>query len=247
MNAKPPRLSPAREITYAAVTSALLIGVQLALYAVPGVECVTVLLLCTSYAFGPKFGAITGVSFSLLRCILFGVYPQVVVLYCIYFPLFGLIFGLIGRMDGQLKLPVKIGVNIVLAVLSSAAFCAAALGLIKISVIYKALTTALCWALGGIFAAILLAFDAIWLCGRRRGAQSILWLFFVTTVAALCTVCFTLLDDVIGPLMLGMTFDGAVAYFYASFAAMLPQTVCTVATVATLFYPLTAIFKIIRK
>ena len=80
-------LSPAREIAYVAVTCALLIGVQLALYALPGVECVTALLLCASFAFGARFGFLTGLAFSLLRCILFGFYPSVIILYCIYFPL----------------------------------------------------------------------------------------------------------------------------------------------------------------
>lgn len=243
---KPDRLSPAKEIAYIAVTTALLIGVQFALYAAPGVECVTVLLLCTSYVFGARFGALTGLAFSLLRCLLFGFYPAVVAVYCIYFPLFGLLFGTIGRGDdgGGLTFKLKICVNLVLAVLSAAAFAAAALDLIKISITYKALTTALCWALGAIFAALLIAFDLVWLFGRGTPrAKKLLWLMFVTTAAAFCTVCFSLLDDVIAPLILGMTFDGAMAYFYASFAAMLPQTACTVVSVGLLFYPLTAILK----
>lgn len=239
-------LSPAKEITYIAVTTALLIGVQFALSSVPGVECVTVLLLCTSYIFGARFGALTGLAFSLLRCLLFGFYPQVAVLYCIYFPLFGTVFGLVGRMDGRLSLPMKLAVNVVLAGLSAAAFCAAALNLIKISVLYKTLTTVLCWVLGGMFACILLVFDCIWLGKKRTEAEIGLWLFFITTTAAMCTICFTLIDDVISPLMLGMTLDGAMTYFYASFAAMLPQTVCTIVTVWLLFYPLTAILKKLR-
>lgn len=241
---KPDRLSPAKEIAYIAVTTALLIGVQFALYAAPGVECVTVLLLCTSYVFGARFGALTGLAFSLLRCLLFGFNPQVVALYCIYFPMFGGLFGLIGKADGKAGAGLAICVNAILAGLSAAAFCAAALDLIKISITYKALTTALCWALGAIFAALLIAFDLVWLFGRGTPrAKRLLWLMFVTTAAAFCTVCFTLLDDVIEPLILGMTFDGAMTYFYASFAAMLPQTACTVVSVGLLFYPLTAILK----
>ena len=240
-------LTPAKEIAYIAVTTAMLIGVQYALYYVPGVECVTVLLLCASYAFGARFGALTGLAFSLLRCLLVGFYPQVVVLYCIYFPLFGMIFGLIGKMKGELNLPTKIGVNIVLAGLSAAAFCAAALNLIKITVIYKTLTTILCWALGGIFACVLIVFDCIWIFGRGRAAATkLLWLFFITTTAAVCTICFSLIDDVIAPIMLGMTSGGAITYFYGSFIAMLPQTICTIVTVWLLFYPLTAILKKLR-
>ncbi len=223
------------------MTSAILICVQLALYAVPGVECVTVILLCASYAFGAKFGFFTGLTFSLLRCILFGFYPSVIALYCIYFPLFGLIFGLAGRLNGE-RLPTafKIGVNVLLAVLCAGAFCAAGFDLIKISRIYKETVDGLLWALGGIFAAMLIVFDGLWIACRKSSGENALKLFFITAVAAACTVCFTLLDDVISPLVIGMTKGGALAYFYASFTAMLPQTICTVITVGFTFYPLTA-------
>jgi predicted PurR-regulated permease PerM len=64
----------------------------------------------------------------------------------------------------------------------------------------------------------------------------------VVVTAAVCTVCFTLIDDLLYPLFYGGWGSAAVAYFYASFAAMLPQTVCTVASVTLLFLPLTKIF-----
>lgn len=243
---KPDRLSPAKEIAYIAVTTALLIGVQLALYAAPGVECVTVLLLCTSYVFGARFGCLTGLAFSLLRCLLFGFYPAVVAVYCIYFPLFGLLFGTIGRGDdgGGLTFKLKICVNLVLAVLSAAAFAAAALELIKVSRIYRDAVYAMLWALGGIFTALTIAFDAVWLASRKKsGGERALRCFFVTALAALCTVAFTLIDDVVSPLILGLTQRGALAYFYASFTAMLPQTICAVFSVGLMFTPLTAILK----
>jgi hypothetical protein len=67
-------------------------------------------------------------------------------------------------------------------------------------------------------------------------------------VAALCTICFTLLDDVITPLFTtGMDIDTVFTYFTTSLLAMLPQTACTIVTVSTLFYPLTALlYKVIR-
>ena len=235
-------LSPAREIAYVAVTCALLIGMQLALYALPGVECVTALLLCASFAFGARFGFLTGLAFSLLRCILFGFYPSVIILYCIYFPLFGLIFGLTGKLDGK-KLPLffKVAVNVALVALGCAAFCAAGFDLIKVSRIYKVTIEIFLWVLGGDFCAIFIAFNAVCIADRRSTSQGRLpLLFFVTTTAAICTVCFTLLDDVITPLVIGMTAGGALTYFYASFTAILPQTVCTVISVALLFYPLTS-------
>ena len=242
------KLSPAKFAAYVALTSAMLTGVQLALYALPGVECVTVLLLCTSYSFGWAFGFMTGLTFSLLRCMLFGFYPSAVLLYCIYFPLFGLIFGLTGRLkDDRLPAAFKVGTNIVLAALACLCFCTAALRLIKLSPVYRDTVYAMLWALGGISAAMLTAFDALWAVSAVKGvAEKPLRLFFITALAALCTVCFTLLDDVITPLVVGMTATGALAYFYASFTAMLPQTICAVCTVSVLFYPLTSVLKRIK-
>ncbi len=242
---EPDNLSPAKEIAYIAVTCAMLIGVQLALYALPGVECVTVLLLCTSYAFGARFGFMTGLAFSLLRCILFGFYPSVIILYCIYFPLFGLLFGALGKADKKMtRLPFKIAVNIILIFLSCTAYFVYALDLIKISRIYKETLDIFLCVLCALFLLLLVSFDGIWIYTRATGkSESVLKLFVVVTLAAVCTICFTLIDDVITPLVIGMTAGGALTYFYASFTAMLPQTVCTIATVGLLFYPLTEIFK----
>lgn len=242
-------LTPSKYIAYIAVTAALLIGVQLALYALPGVECVTALLLCASYSFGAAFGFMTGLTFSLLRCLLFGFYPSAVILYCIYFPLFGLLFGFAGRLKGEkLGTPFKICANIILAILACLCLGSAALGLIKVSRIYRATVYAMLWALGAIFSILLISFDVLWIISaRKKSTERILKLFFITTLAALCTICFTMLDNVITPLIIGMTRTGALAYFYASFTAMLPQTICTVCTVGLLFYPLTAVFRRIKK
>ena len=191
------KLSAARETAFIALTCALMTGVQLALSAVPGVEFVTVILLCTSYVFGARFGCLTGLAFSLLRCLLFGFYPAVVAVYCIYFPLFGLLFGTIGRGDdgSGLTFKLKICVNLVLAALSAAAFAAAALELVKVSLIYRDAVYAMLWALGGIFIALAIAFDAVWLAsGKKSGGERALRCFFVTALAALCTVAFTLID-----------------------------------------------------
>lgn len=240
------KLSAARETAFIALTCALMTGVQFALSAVPGVEFVTVILLCTSYVFGARFGCLTGLAFSLLRCLLFGFYPAVVAVYCIYFPLFGLLFGTIGRGDdgGGLTFKLKICVNLVLAALSAAAVVAAALELVKVSRIYRDAVYAMLWALGGIFVALAISFDAVWLASRKKsGGERALRCFFVTALAALCTVAFTLIDDVVSPLILGLTQRGALAYFYASYTAMLPQTICTVFSVGLLFTPLTHALK----
>ncbi len=241
-----PKLSPAKEIAYIAVTSALLICVQLALSAVPGVECVTVLLLSTSYVFGARFGFFTGLTFSLLRCLIFGFYLSVVLLYCIYFPLFGIVSGLCGKLRSErLPLALKICTNIALLGVAAAAFIAAGADLIKVSRIYKTALTVLLWLTGGLCCLATITFDAVWLYEKKMktGGEKILKLLFITSVAVICTIFFTLLDDVITPLVIGMTYEGALTYFFVSFTAMLPQTVCTLVTVSTLFMPLTAVLR----
>ena len=59
------RISPAKEIAAVAVMCALLIGGQLALSFVSGVEVVTVLLLSFSFTYGRRAGALTAILLSL--------------------------------------------------------------------------------------------------------------------------------------------------------------------------------------
>lgn len=86
-----------KEIATVAVFTALLIGGQLALSAVSGVEIVTVLLLSFSFYFGARLGMLGATAFSLLRCFIFGFFPSVLILYIVYYNLFALTFGLIGK------------------------------------------------------------------------------------------------------------------------------------------------------
>lgn len=85
-------------VAVVAVFTALLLGAQYALWFVKGVEVVTVLLLVFSYRFGVKCGVLSAVAFSLLRCLLFGFFPNVVLLYLIYYPLFAACFGILGNV-----------------------------------------------------------------------------------------------------------------------------------------------------
>ena len=84
-------------VAVVAVFTALLLGAQYALWFVKGVEVVTVLLLVFSYRFGVRCGVLSAVAFSLLRCLLFGFFPNVVLLYLIYYPLFAACFGGLGN------------------------------------------------------------------------------------------------------------------------------------------------------
>ena len=227
----------AHAIATCAVMTALLIAVQYALGFVPGVELVTVFLLAFCYVFGAKYGVIVATAFSLLRCFVWGFYPNIIVLYLIYFNAFALLFGLLGGRER----PVAVWVCPVLLALLAAGCMAGALIGIPVSVLYRARLSAMLWALFGVLAGLLALYIALWAVGGRRAGQG-REAASLAALAALCTVCFTLLDDVLTPLFYGYSFDAAVAYFYAGFFAMLPQTICTVLSVLLRFYPLHKVF-----
>ena len=172
-------MKSAKDVTLLGMCVALLIGAQLVLSGISGIEIVTVLLLSFCYCLGALRGVAIATAFSLLRCLIFGFYVQVILLYFIYYNAFALFFG---------------------------------------------------W-LGGRF-------------GRRAGRLSYgLCVFF----AAMFTVCFSLLDNVLTPLLYGMKGSAFKAYFYASLYTVVPHTICAVLTVALLFYPLVGALRRISK
>ena len=209
-----------RELAISAVAAALLVAVQLALSFVAGVELVTAVFAAFCYVFGARSGVLTGLVFSLLRCLIFGF---VVLLYFLYYSLFALVFGAVGRVCPPAWL-----CEAALVPLAAASAFFAVRG-IPVSAVYKARVSVMLWVLFGIFTA--LAIFALF--ARERGE-----LVAVTSLAALMTVLFTLADDLITPLMLGYSREAAAGYFYSGFIAMLPQTVCAVISVFVLFYPL---------
>lgn len=237
----------AKKIACCALTVALLIGGQCALGFVAGIEVVTVILLCFSYCFGAVCGVLTAIAFSILRCFIWGFYPAVILLYLIYYPLFALVFALTGKIKDEFfdgaEAGLAIAVNLILITAVTACICAVVFDLIKISRLYKATITMLLYVIAGLCLCLDIGFNAVFAAIKRKGTDGgkILKLVFLTAIAAVCTICFTLIDDVISPLFVGMSKTGALAYFYASFTAMLPQVVCTVVTVTTLFYPLCAV------
>ena len=169
-------MNKTRIVVRVAMCVALLIGGQLALTAISGVEIVTVMLLCFCFCYGIRQGVTIATTFSLLRCLIFGFQINVIVLYLVYYNLFALLFGWLGR--------------------------------------------------------------------RFAGKVSLLRTVIVVLSAAVFTVCFTLLDDVITPLIYGFHQKAAMVYFLQSLYAVVPQTICTVVTVSVCFLPLT---KIIQK
>lgn len=102
----------AKDCAYVAVFVALVMAAQLVLSSVPGVEVVTVLFVTFAFTFGVTKGVFAATAFSLLRQILFGFYPKVLVLYLVYYNLLCLTFGLLGK---KIKDPQKGLLWIVLA------------------------------------------------------------------------------------------------------------------------------------
>jgi hypothetical protein len=172
-------MKSAKEIIIPAVFTAMLIGVQLVLSGVAGVELVTVLLLTFTYVFGLKQGFIVANAFSILRCALFGFFVNVVLLYLIYFNLFVLVIGLLGK---AFKRGYSLKIHIVL-----------------------------------------------------------------TVVAVVLTACFTLIDDIITPLMYSYSLYATKIYFTASLTIMIPQMICALATVTLLFFPLYKVLNLAKK
>ncbi len=170
-------ISASKECAYLAVTTAMLVVAQLCLSALPGVEVVTALFVAYSFAFGGKRGMAVGAAFSLLRQLVFGFFPNVLILYLLYYTSLALLFGFLGR---RVKRPLA----------------------------------------------------ALW------------WL---TLIACVCTLCFSLLDNIITPLWYGFTREAARAYFIGSFPVALPQVVCTAVTVGLLFIPLERAFRLVLR
>ena len=162
-----------RFVVRVAMCVALLIGGQLALSGISGIEIVTVMLLCFCFHYGIRHGIAVATTFSLLRCFFFGFQVNVIVLYLVYYNLFALFFGWLGkRISGRISLP-------------------------KLCVIVAS--------------------------------------------AVVFTVLFTMLDNVITPLIFAFHKNAAAVYFAQSLYALVPQTICTAVTVSILFVPLTRI------
>lgn len=94
----------AKELAQLAVFVALVIAAQFALSFIPGVEIVTLLFVSYAFAFGIRRGMLAATAFSLLRQLLFGFFPNVLVLYLLYYNALAALFGFLGkRVEKPLK------------------------------------------------------------------------------------------------------------------------------------------------
>lgn len=223
----------ARQLATCAVMTALLIAVQFVLGYVPGVELVTVFFLSFCVSYGIRCGLITATAFSLVRCIIWGFYPAVVLLYLIYYNLFALLFGALKKRN------VPVWLCPVLFLLLGIASAYFAVSGVPVSILYEKRLTVMLWILFGICMALMLLYFVLLAVKRGTWGREIA---SYTALAAFCTVLFTLLDDVISPLVAGWSYEATLAYFYTSFLTMLPQTICAAASVFFLYLPLKRVF-----
>lgn len=233
----------AKDVAYVSIMTALLIGGQAVLGFVSGVEVVTVLLACFSYSFGAKRGMLAATAFSLLRNFIWGFYPSVIVLYLVYYNAFAFITASLAKLKSSIGQTVAFTCVFLFMVCACVYFCVCPL---KISPYYKNTLKVFFIVILSLFSLAFLAFFVLPLF-FKSGGERIKKLVFVTAICCMCTVGFTLLDDVITPLFYGYSLEAAHAYFITSFTAMLPQTVCTFVSVSALFYPLTKIFTMFSK
>ena len=239
---KQKKLSPSKEIAYIAVTCAALLGGQFVFSFVVGVEVVTLILACFSYQFGARRGMICAVAFSLLRCLIYGFYPTVILLYLIYYPLLALLFGLLGKCKNLSSPLCAVIVNILLLSVSTVCvFCYFA-DIIKVAKVYAVTIKVLLWVIFSLCAALCIFYDCVYF-SHLKAKGEILKVILLASAGAVMTALFTLLDDIITPVFWGYSRNTALAYFYSSFTAMLPQIICTVVSICTLFLPLCAAMK----
>lgn len=97
-------MNKTRFIVRVAMCVAILIGGQLALSGIQGIEVVTVMMLCFCYCYGIRSGLAIATTFSLVRCLIFGFQVDIIILYLIYYNLFALFFGWLGkRFSGKMS------------------------------------------------------------------------------------------------------------------------------------------------
>lgn len=161
-------------------------------------------------------------------------------------------FALIGvytalLIGGQFALSFVAGIEIVTVLFVSFAFY---FGFVRSLLLANAFCVLRCFVFGFFptviilyfiyYNLLVLIFAAI---GKRfKGKLTPLRTAIIVLTATVCTVCFTLIDDVITPLFYCYNQTQMLAYFISSLYTMATQSVCTIITVTLLFPPLNATF-----
>ncbi len=136
LQGKQTKIHVGKECAYLAVFVALVIAAQLCFSAVAGIEIVTLLFASFAFTFGKGRGMLAATAFSLLRMLVFGFFPQTLVLYLLYYNAFTFLFGTLGE---NMEAPLK---RLWLIVLSA---CVATLIFSVLDVIINALWYAYSW------------------------------------------------------------------------------------------------------
>ena len=149
---------------------------------------------------------------------------------------------------GQLALSSVTGIEIVTVMLLSFCYCYGVRHGIAIATTFSLLR---CFVFGfqiNVIVLYLVYYNLFavffgWLGARFTGKNALLKTVIVVASAVVFTAMFTLLDDVITPLIYGFNENATRVYFYQSLTALIPQTVCAAVTVTLLFHPLTRVIK----
>lgn len=112
----------AKEIALMSIMTALLLASQFVFAAIQGVEVVTVFLLSFCVAFGARRGMLVATAFSLMRCFIYGFFPNIVILYLVYYNFFALVFGLLGLAIVKMPVYAKIIILTIAATMITACF-----------------------------------------------------------------------------------------------------------------------------
>ena len=115
-------MKTAKEIALMGVFVALLIGGQFVLSGISGVEIVTILITSFSFYFGVLRGVAVATAFSLLRSFLFGFFPQIIILYLVYYNLLAVVFGLIGKAFNKTVNLKKLIIIVITAIIATTLF-----------------------------------------------------------------------------------------------------------------------------
>ena len=102
-NNKITRARTAKDCALLAVFVSVVIVAQVCLSVLAGVEVVTVLFVAYSYASGWKKATFAATAFTLVRQIIFGFFPTVLILYLIYYNLLAVTFGVLGQKLPETK------------------------------------------------------------------------------------------------------------------------------------------------
>lgn len=86
-----------KECAFLAVFVALLIATQFVFSALAGIELVSVLFMTYVFVMGITRGVFVATAFSLLRTMLFGFFPAVVLIYLVYYNAVAVCIGLLGK------------------------------------------------------------------------------------------------------------------------------------------------------